>query len=311
MYDKHVELTTGFYNFLSGLLERSPRLVHTAFDDNFVHLLWLPKYMAQSGTYTGMIEMSYVLDDLSYWYHAFSKRLNAAISPEHDFLVHFLASAKDDTLLKGAVEHLRSAIIPLSQADSKGFLSATHEVFSQHPGLKDPELVHPALPFLLFAAHLLPHSMRASELMMEAGFIEALRDLWTKAFPITELYSKRWVPMDKRMTTMRLASVLALGAMASHSGLRARLARYLMGSDRTASWFWDIAAYALYLQLDPKGSRWSACYSPILSLGFVVMEKLNKFPGDYDLRRRLENPHSLVWIFQSWCAFLLSRVFFD
>ncbi len=255
--------------------------------------------MAESGTYTGVIEMSYVLDDLSYWYHAFYKRLNAAISPEHDFLVHFLASAKDDALLKGAVEHLRSAIIPLSQANSRGFVTAAYDVFNQHPGLKDPELSHPALPFLLFAAHLLPHSMRAAELMLEAGFIEALRDLWVKDFPITFLYRQRWVPADKRLATMRLASALVLGGMASHSELRLRLARRLLDNDRTSSWFWDIAAYALYLRLDQKSNR-PTSDSPILSLAFLIMEKMHKFPGDYDLQLRLESSYSLVWIFQTW-----------
>ncbi|KAJ3543309.1 hypothetical protein NM688_g5869 [Phlebia brevispora] len=116
---------------------------------------------------------------------------------------------------------------------------------------------------------------------------------------MTARYSTRWFKKDKSRAAMRLACVLALGSLASHSELRPRLAARIVTSDATASWFWDIAAYALYLQLGPTGTHWSACYSPISSLAFVVMETMHKFPRDYDLQRRLEDPCSLVWIFQS------------
>lgn len=259
-----------------------------------------------------MIELAFVFDDLSLWYHPFAKRLNATLPHEVDCLVRFLATDKDGVLLKGTAEHLRTAVLPLSHADSPSFSAAVDEVYNAHPGLKAGELAHPALPFLLFAARLLPHSQKASEMLMEGYFVEALRDLWVKNFPRGKNYQTgRYVPDASRLAAMRIACVLTLGAMATHSDLRPRLAARLMESEATASWFWDIAAHALYMTLYPKGSHWLPWCSPLTSLAFVVMEKTHKLPADYDLRRRLEDSQSLVWIFQRSYVFLLLSQYYE
>ncbi len=306
-YKTVLRITDGFYDLLLGLLGKCPKVVHEAFDSEHLHLLWIQYMVAYTGD-SDHIEISHVIEQLTYHYHKYPKFLDISLPKPIQCLVLFLSSMSDPSELNHAVQHIVTSISAFRPSHTAWLDMAS--VFDEQPGLRAGELAHPALPFLCFATHLMQHSETAAEMMMASDFLDTLHDLWVSGFhPPEKCETGRWVLQDKRGPAMRILSCLAFSAMASHEGLRPWLAKRLVATDGMCSWFWDVATHALYQRLCHTGPHWSDICASVQPLALSIMEKYSKFPQDHGLKNRLVNPESLVWIFQTSCVYIIAASF--
>ena len=306
---------SGFHQLLHGLLVCRPKLVHQAFDSAHLHLLWLPQHWVGEFLYKGIgyIEATNALEELSHRLHRFPKLMNVDLRRDMECLILYIATSgeQDQALLMDTVQLILDSTFVLAQRDGGTVASeksaerfTLDELCGTMPGLDAGELVHPTLPILIFAAHLLWQSPSVARALLEGGFLDTLRQLWIGDFAIPSgMSTGKWVPVEKRLPAMRIVCCVVLGAFAAHEELRVLLAAFMVSNGDMASWFWDIAAHAMCLYVnksDPRAARWAEWCKPVAALAAQVMRDEHKMPADYDYEKRVEEPENLVWIFQTW-----------
>ncbi|KAI0338861.1 hypothetical protein BDW22DRAFT_1362156 [Trametopsis cervina] len=307
-YEGYLRTTRGFYELVEGMLTVSPSLVHNAFDDTRLHLLWL-KYIPSPGirplwanhTFAPAvqgkektIDFSRVLDDVANSLLTFPKRLSAELPLEIECLVRFIVTRTDQTLAVRAAQHVAEAIAEFGMPQHYVF-----SIFQTHAEINNGALAHPTLPFLLFAARLLRESRVAAEEFLKHGVIEALRELWMADFPRLPRYQTGiWVPADKTRQAMRIASCVAMSAIAAHIDIHAELAMKLTDQDSTKSWYWELSAFALSARAQYLGRPWVPELATLKSLAFFVMRNQHSFPGDIDRERAVADDANMIWILQ-------------
>lgn len=300
-YDGYRRATEGFHELIQGMLLESPTLVHSAFDDTRLHLLWL-KYLPTAGsTYdVKVLNFARAIDDIVPSFLTYPKRLRPELSLELESLILFISTRQDESLALQATSHITDAVSALDSRQKSSV--AIDQIFRDHPSLNTAgALAHATLPFLLFAARLLRESRTAAKDALDRGIIAALCRLWSADFPLIErTLPGKWVPLDKRHQAMRIATGLVLGALASHPELHPQLADTIMQSLTAPRWFWDAAGFTLALRAQHPEEQWCIdAHTSVKHFAFHLMQNHASFPGDSDREAAVTNDYHIVWLLQT------------
>lgn len=290
-YDSYRCATEGFHRLIHGVLLESPSLVHAAFDDTRLHLLWLKFLPPNSKT----LSYGRILDSAVAPFLTYPKYRRPDLPLELQCLILFIATREPGKLAVEGATHITTTVASLRRpADIRG-------VYTNHPALVSGELAHPALPFFLFAAELFKHSEPAAEAAINGGIVETIFSLWRAEFALIGGRSTgQYVRPEKRIKAMRLASTLAFSGLATHTSLHSELAKRIVSAkDEDQQTFWDVVAFAL--SVERADERWGVgwCAGAVRGLAFWVMREWGRFPGDVNLVAAVGNANNIAWMLQS------------
>ncbi|KAI0083255.1 hypothetical protein BDY19DRAFT_998699 [Irpex rosettiformis] len=292
-YDGYVRATEGFHRLIKGVLLECPRLVHAAFDDTRLHLLWLKFLPPNSKT----LSYERIIDSAVTPFLHYPKRLNPSLPLELQSITLFIATREPGTLAHQAATHIAQALSALCHP--------THidNVYTSHPSLVSSQLAHPALPFLLFAASLFQQSSHAAHTAVNAGILESVFSLWRAGFPSLDGHTTgQWVHPDKRVKAMRIASALLVGALAMHEAVYPLVSAKVLEREVDQETFWDVVAFALARGCVEGGKKWGmeeVGRVGVRALGFYVMKHHGAVPGDVGRSAAVGNVDNMVWILQA------------
>ncbi|KAI0689927.1 hypothetical protein BC835DRAFT_1521852 [Cytidiella melzeri] len=299
-YDGYLRATEGFHKLIRAVLIESPSLVHAAFDDAHLHLLWL-KYLStpRAGEDAKTLKYTWAVDNLISTLLEYPKRLRPELPLELDCLALFMSTTQDGNFATQLAAYIADSIAVLGRADSPW--DSINAVYRDHPTLNTGKLAHAVLPFFMFGARLLRESRVVAEKAIEHDIVESLCGLWCSDFPLIKgRYTGVFVNQDKRKRAMRIATTLVIGALATHQDLYPQLCRRITATKSTQQWFWDAVAFLLALRAQFIKEKWctEAC-AAIKPLAFCIMSDHNLFPGDVDREAAVTEDSNMVWILQA------------
>jgi hypothetical protein len=292
-YDRYLQATQGFYGFIHGVLVHSPSLAHASFD-NHLHFLWF-RYLQNSAGKMSTLNFAWAVDSLVQSLATYPVRPHLDLPLELQCLVLFVATAPEEKSLAGAAaNHVAEAISTLTATSPSS--AVIEMLYRDHPSLSAGHLVHPAQPFILFAAQLVQENHVAAEQILGCGIIEALCRLWRADFVLSDEYGTgRWVMPIKRRRAMKLATVLLMSSFATHEDLYEMIGDRILKIKEAQSWFWDVVAFALASRYDGDSGSMDI-YETLKQLAFFVMKTYKLLPGDINREAALANDDSMVWI---------------
>lgn len=214
-------LAESYRNVFVAILKRDPRLLHDLFTvEEFIFIQtnramtfsarrksnesWGP--MASAGSLDGFFD--YLSNE-----HNSTARRKWELPFSADDSIDFLYSGAREQMSE-VVDHIVSTLLPF--ASNEAFPLSTLSLLARHGTNPKAEDIHPTLPYLWFALHLISRSDAARELFEEAKLLDVVEQMYICDFPGSG--RDRIRELDVAREEMRELVCIFLGVVAVKGG---------------------------------------------------------------------------------------------